>query len=169
MSSRAGQREVIAHYPTKRLLIMAVGWPAVIAFVLYLTADVYHDMRPDRGLNLFYCAMAWAMVLFCLPRIVRLVVVSIVAGGAALWIENGRLVGADGLDVPLADVVSIGMVSSFSSYRRIPIYSESIFIRLASGREKKIWAEFVENEGEVVAILQERLGLKVVGDMRSWH
>jgi hypothetical protein len=105
-----------------------------------------------------------------LPRIARLLLGSALAGGAALWIENGRLVYADRkmLDVPLTDVVSVDMVSQFMRARfGIPAYMESIFIRLANGKEARVWAEFVENEGLVVTALQERLGLKVIHDLRK--
>jgi len=167
---RAGaQREVIAHYSARRLALITFGWTGFIAIPLYMTTMGYDPTYDLVPVPLFGAACLLLSLPF-LPGIIRLLIGSALAGGAALWIENGRLVYADRrtLDVPLTDVVSVGMVSEFMRGRfGIPAYMESIFIRLANGREAKVWAEFVENEGEVVTALQERLGLKVIGDLRK--
>ena len=170
MSNKA-QREVIAHYPLKRLLAMGIGWSCILALLFYMIEDEFRDPGPKHGSYLVLFGVLLVVLLPIFLRLMRLVLRGIFTGGAALWIEGGRLFSAERrLGVPLADIVSVTMASRLVNIDGIyPAYTESIFFRLANGREAKIWAEFVENEGEVVAALQARIGLKVVGDMRSWH
>jgi hypothetical protein len=174
MPGKAGRREVIAHYPVKRLLAMGIGWPCIFALVIYMTQDEWR--HPGNGhYMLFFFLFYLILMVPVAVYLLRMVLVSILARGAALWIENGRLFSAEKkLDVPLADIVSVKMASRFANAQtystgKVPTYVESIFFRLSDGREVKVWAEFVENEGMVVADLQKRIGLPVVGDMRNWH
>jgi hypothetical protein len=167
---RAGaQREVIAHYSARRLALVALVWIGFIAILLYMLQMGYEPAHDFVPLPLFGALLLLPLLPF-LPGTIRLLLGSALAGGAALWIENGRLVYADRktLDVPLTDIVSVDTVSQFMRGRfGIAAYMESIFIRLKDGKEAKVWAEFVENEGEVVVALQERLGLKATGGLRK--
>ena len=151
--------------------MMAIWWSGVVALLLYMFEAERRDPGPKHGFYLAYIGFLLIVTLPVVLSTMRMVLGGIVARGAALWIENGRLFSAEKrLDVSLADVASVDMISSFVRGRYgVPIYTESIFFRLANGKDVKVWAEFVENEGEVVADLQQRLGLKVTGDMRSWH
>jgi hypothetical protein len=174
MPGEAGQREVIAHYPVKRLLTMGIVWPCVFAGVIYMTQDEWRHPG-NRHYDLFFFLWGLLMLVPIVLYLMSMVLRAAFAGGAALWIQDGRLFSAEKrLGVPLAEIVAIRMASRFADAGglrgpKISTYVESIFFRLASGREVKVWAEFVENEGLVVADLQKRIGLQVVGDMRSWH
>lgn len=168
--SNGTQREVIAHYPVKRLLMMTAWWSGAAALLLYMLEGERHASGPKHSFYLAYITFLLVSLLPVLLGVTRLLLCSVMAGGAALWIENGRIISAGKrLDVPVGEIVSVGMASRFSTSYGVPGYSESVLFRLANGKKVKIWAEFVENEGEVVTALQQRLGLKVVGDLRNWH
>jgi hypothetical protein len=177
VESRNPEREVIAHFEALTLVIQWIMTIGVVGVFLVWCKDLFLSGSDGDGARssgplmdgIGKGVLIWGFVIFAgaliflMPALIKITRRTIAGGGAALWIENGRLVYVyrEALDAPLADIAFVGVADLRirTGTRAGTIHKNCLTIRLKSGKEINLPTDYAERIDSIVATLRQRIGL----------